>query len=220
MPKTIKIDFVSDVSCPWCVIGLRGLEMALERTRDLISADVRFHPFELNPMMAKEGENVGEHVRRKYGGTPDQSVAAREMIRDRAAEVGFAINYTDDSRVYNTFDAHRLLHWAAVEGNGRQHALKRRLFELYFSEQRDPSDHEVLLEAVTDAGLDRAAAAQLLASDTYADEVRHAEHLWQNRGVHSVPAIVINDRYLISGGQPPDAFEQALRNIAAELTDA
>ena len=220
MPKSIRIDFVSDISCPWCVIGLRGLEMALARTSDLVDADIRFHPFELNPMMAKGGENVGEHVARKYGSTPEQSAAAREMIRDRAAEVGFAINFTDDSRVYNTFDAHRLLHWAAVEGSGRQKALKHRLFELYFSEQRDPSDHDALLEAVSDAGLDRTAAAEVLASDIYTEAVRGAEHLWQNRGVHSVPAIVINDRYLISGGQPPEAFEQALRNIAAELADA
>lgn len=220
MPKPIKIDFMSDISCPWCVIGLRGLELALERTRDLVSADIRFRPFELNPTMAKEGENVSEHVMRKYGGTPEQSAAAREMIRERAAEVGFAINFTADSRVYNTFDAHRLLHWAELEGNGHQQALKHRLFELYFSEQRDPSDHDVLLEAVTDAGLDRQAASEVLASDRYAEDVRRAEHLWQSRGVHSVPAIVINDRYLISGGQPPDAFEQALRNIAAELTDA
>ncbi|MET0375048.1 MAG: DsbA family oxidoreductase [Rhizorhabdus sp.] len=220
MLRPIKIDFVSDISCPWCVVGLRGLEIALERTSDIIRADIRFHPFELNPMMAKEGENVGEHVARKYGSTPAQSVAARTMIRDRAAEVGFAINFTDDSRIYNTFDAHRLLHWAEVEGSGCQQALKHRLFEIYFSEQRDPSDHEVLLGAVADAGLDRAAADEILASDTYAEEVRQAEHLWQSRGINSVPAIVINDRYLISGGQPPDAFEQALRNIAAELTDA
>lgn len=220
MPKPIKIDFVSDVSCPWCIVGLRGLEIALERTSDVVSADIRFHPFELNPMMVKSGENVAEHVARKYGSTPEQSVAAREMIRDRAGEVGFAINFTDDSRIYNTFDAHRLLHWAEVEGDGRQQALKHRLFELYFSEQRDPSDHDILLEAVQDAGLDRAAAAGILASDRYAEEVRQAEHLWQSRGVHSVPAIVINDRYLISGGQPPDVFEQALRNIAAEMAEA
>ncbi|KKC27344.1 DsbA family oxidoreductase [Sphingomonas sp. SRS2] len=220
MPKSIKIDFVSDVSCPWCVVGLRGLEIALERTSDIVRADIRFQPFELNPTMAKEGENVGEHVARKYGSTVEQSLAARAMIRDRAAEVGFAINFTDDSRIYNTFDAHRLLHWAGVEGSGHQQALKHCLFELYFSEQRDPSDHEVLLEAVADAGLDRAAADEILSSDIYAEEIRQAEHFWQSRGIHSVPAIVINDRYLISGGQPSDAFEKALRNIAAELAEA
>lgn len=220
MPKTLKIDFVSDVSCPWCVVGLRGLEIALERASDAVSADIRFHPFELNPMMVKEGENVGEHVARKYGSTPEQSAAAREMIRNRAGEVGFAINFTDDSRIYNTFDAHRLLHWAEIERGGHQQALKHRLFEIYFTEQRDPSDHAVLLEAAEDAGLDRARAAEILASDRYAEEVRQTEHLWQSRGVHAVPAIVINDRYLISGGQPPDAFEQALRGIAAELAEA
>jgi len=219
MPKTMKIDFVSDISCPWCIIGLRGLEIALERTGDMVTADIHFQPFELNPTIAREGEDIAEHVMRKYGATAEQSAATRAMIRDRAAEVGFAINFANDSRIYNTFDAHRLLHWAEVEGGGRQRALKHRLFELYFTEQRDPSDHDVLLDAAGDAGLDRAAAAEVLASDIYAEDVRQAEHLWQSRGVHSVPAIVINDRYLISGGQPPDAFEQALRNIAAELAE-
>lgn len=220
MTKRMKIDFVSDISCPWCIIGLRGLEEALERTAGLVDAELRFHPYELNPMMAKEGESVAEHIMRKYGRTPEQSEGTREMIRERAAEVGFAMNSSADSRIYNTFDAHRLIHWAGIEGSGRQRALKNRLFELYFTEQRDPSDHQVLIEAATSAGLDPRAAADVLASDLYAEEVRQAEHFWQSQGVHSVPAIVINDRYLISGGQPPEAFEKALRSIAAELAEA
>jgi predicted DsbA family dithiol-disulfide isomerase len=220
MATPLKIDFVSDISCPWCIIGLRGLEEALERTGDLVDADLRFHPFELNPMMAPEGESVAEHIMRKYGRTPEQSEETRTMIKERAAEVGFAMNSSADSRIYNTFDAHRLLHWAGIEGGGRQQALKHRLFEAYFTEQRDVSDPAVLIEAAGKAGLDTRAAAELLASDRYADEVRKAEHFWQSQGVHSVPAIVINDRYLISGGQPPDAFEKALRSIAGELAAA
>ncbi|MES2497874.1 MAG: DsbA family oxidoreductase [Pseudomonadota bacterium] len=220
MATPIKIDFVSDISCPWCVIGLRGLEEALERTRGEIAAEIHFQPFELNPSMAKEGENVAEHVARKYGSTPEQSAATREMIRDRAAAVGFAINFTPDSRIYNTFDAHRLLHWAGTLGGERQRALKHALFEAYFTEQRDPSDRAVLIEVAGEAGLDRTEATAVLDSDRYAAEVRDDEHLWQRRGVSSVPAVIVNDRYLISGGQPADAFEQALRSIAAETAAA
>jgi predicted DsbA family dithiol-disulfide isomerase len=220
MTKQMKIDFVSDISCPWCIIGLRGLEEALDRTSDLIDAELRFHPYELNPMMAKQGESVAEHIMRKYGRTLEQSEDTRAMIQERAAEVGFAMNSSADSRIYNTFDAHRLIHWAGIEGSGKQRALKNRLFAIYFTEQRDPSDHDVLIEAAVSVGLDARAAADLLNSDIYAEEVRQAEHFWQSQGVHSVPAIVINDRYLISGGQPPDAFEKALRSIAGELAEA
>lgn len=215
MARPMKIDFVSDISCPWCVIGLRGLEEALERTGDLIDAHITFQPFELNPAMPPEGQNIGEHLRQKYGSTPDQSAASREMIRGRAAEFGFAINYSDDSRIYNTFDAHRLLHWA--EGEGRQAELKHALFEAYFTDGRSPADHDVLVAAAEKAGLSGEGAREVLATGQYGEEVRQAEQLWQSRGINSVPAIVIDGRYLISGGQPPEAFERALRKIAAEV---
>lgn len=213
MSKPMKIDFVSDVSCPWCIIGLRGLEEALARTGDLIDADITFQPFELNPQMGKEGQNIGEHIAEKYGATPEQSAANRAMIRQRAADLGFTMQMSDTSRIYNTFDAHRLLHWADLEG--KQAALKRALFQAYFTDQQDPSDPAVLVAVAEKVGLDPARAAEILASDLYAQEVRAAEQLWLSRGIHSVPAIVINDQYLISGGQPPEAFEQALREIAA-----
>ncbi|MGE3747026.1 MAG: DsbA family oxidoreductase [Sphingomonadaceae bacterium] len=214
MARAMKIDFVSDVSCPWCIIGLRGLEEALDRTGDLIDADIHFQPFELNPDMPAEGQNIGEHIRQKYGSTPQQSASTREMIRARSAELGFTMNSSDDSRIYNTFDAHRLLHWA--EGEGRQQALKHVLFEIYFTEGRSPGDHDVLVEAAERAGLPADTAREILDTDRYAQEVRAAEQLWRSRGINSVPAIVIDGRYLISGGQPPEAFEQALRKIAAK----
>jgi predicted DsbA family dithiol-disulfide isomerase len=213
MSKPLKIDFVSDVCCPWCIIGLRGLEEALVRTGDLVTADITFQPFELNPQMGKDGQNIGEHIAEKYGSTPEQSAANRTMIRDRAAELGFAMEISDTSRIYNTFDAHRLLHWAQIEG--RQVELKHALFDAYFTAQQDPSDHAVLVAVAARAGLDPARAADILASDLYAQEVRAAEQVWQSRGISAVPAVVINDRYLISGGQPPEAFERALREIAA-----
>ena len=214
MPTPIKIDFVSDVSCPWCVIGLGSLETAIDRVGDLVDVDIHFQPFELNPQMAPEGENIVEHIGRKYGSSPEQSAATRAMIRARAAETGFEMRMGDDSRIYNTFDAHRLLHWA--EEQGKQAALKAALFEAYFTKQQNPGDAGVLADTAASVGLDRAEAAEVLASGRYAGEVRAAEELWRQRGINSVPAIDINDKYLISGGQPAEVYEQALRQIAAE----
>jgi predicted DsbA family dithiol-disulfide isomerase len=210
----MQIDFVSDVSCPWCVIGLKGLETALERVGDLVDAEIHIQPFELNPNMPPEGQDMAEHIAQKYGTTREQSTASRETIRSRAAGVGFTIAFNDDSRIYNTFDAHRLLHWAELEG--RQVPLKHALFTAYFTDGLNPGDHDVLVEAARKAGLDPEEAAEVLRSGRYVDEVRAAERLWQSRGISAVPAIIVNERYLISGGQPPEAFEQAIRQIAAE----
>lgn len=214
MAKTLKIDFVSDIVCPWCAVGLGALEQALERLKGEVEAEIHFQPFELNPQMAPEGENVVEHIGRKYGSTPEQSAKSREMIRQRGAEVGFAFNYDDASRIWNTFDAHRLLHWA--EGEGRQAALKKALLKANFTDQRNPSDHAVLAEIAAEAGLDPDRAAAILASDEYAAEVRERQDFYRRAGIKAVPAVIIADRYLISGGQPAKVFEQALRHAAAE----
>ena len=215
-PKTLKIDFVSDVVCPWCAVGLGGLETALERLDGQVKADITFQPFELNPQIAPEGENIVEHIGRKYGATPEQSAANREMIRQRAAEVGFDMRMGETSRIWNTFDAHRLLHWAHETAPDRQKALKQALFKAHFTDNRNIADAGVLTSAAEAAGLDRAEAAEVLASGLYAQAVRQAEDLWRARGVSSVPAVVVEDKYLISGGQPAEVFEQALRRIAAE----
>ena len=214
MTKPMRIDFISDVSCPWCVIGLGGLEEALARVGDLVDAKITLQPFELNPDMPPEGQNIGEHIFEKYGATPEQSAANREQIRARAAEVGFTIATTPDSRIYNTFDAHRLLHWAGLEG--RQLPLKHALFEAYFTRGENPGDHEVLVAAAERAGLDPAKAREVLASGRFADYVRSVERQWYEAGIGAVPTAIINEKYLISGGQPADAFERALRAIAAE----
>lgn len=214
MTKPMKIDFVSDVSCPWCVIGLGGLEEALRNVGDLVDAQIHFQPFELNPDMPPEGQNIVEHIGQKYGSTPEQSAANRAAIHARAAEVGFTMKTSDQSRIYNTFDAHRLLHWAGIVGG--QDRLKRALFDAYFTQGQSPADHDVLVSAAEAAGLDGAAAREVLASGRYADEVRAAERHWLSAGINSVPAVIINDRYLISGGQPAAAFEQAIRTITAE----
>ena len=218
MTQSMKIDFVSDVSCPWCIVGLGGLEEALRNVGDLVQAQIAFHPFELNPDMPPEGQNIVEHVGQKYGATPEQSAANRAAIHARAAEVGFTMKTNEQSRIYNTFDAHRLLHWAGIVGG--QHALKRALFTAYFTNNQSPSDHEVLVAAAQAAGLDPAGARDVLESGRYAEEVRAAERHWRTNGINAVPAVVVNDRYLISGGQPPEAFERALRTIAAEAAAA
>jgi predicted DsbA family dithiol-disulfide isomerase len=218
MARPMTIDFISDVACPWCIIGLRGLEEALEQTRDVVDATITFQTFELNPDMPPEGQNIVEHVAEKYGASPEQSAANRETIRERAASVGFTMAMSDTSRAYNTFDAHRLLHWAGLAGQpeGGQAALKHALFEAYFTLNENPGDADVLVRAAEKAGLDGASARDILASGRYTDDVREAEHLWRTRGINAVPAIVIDQRYLISGGQPPETFAQAIRQIAAE----
>jgi predicted DsbA family dithiol-disulfide isomerase len=214
MDKPIKIDFVSDVSCPWCVIGLKALETALSRLGDGVAAELHFQPFELNPQMGAGGQDIGEHIAQKYGSTAEQMASSREMIRARGAELGFQFNMSKRGRIYNTFDAHRLLHWA--EGTGKQGELKHALFTAYFTEGRDPSDHEVLVDVVGKVGLDAKRAREILASDEFADEVRAREQLYLRNGIHAVPAVILNDKYLIQGGQPVEAFERALRQVAAE----
>ncbi|MFZ6731574.1 DsbA family oxidoreductase [Undibacterium sp. Ji42W] len=214
MSKEIRIDFVSDVSCPWCIIGLKSLEQAIDRVGDDAKVQLHFQPFELNPKMVPEGQDIAEHLAEKYGATQEQTTKNREMIRARGAELGFEFNMATRSRIYNTFDAHRLLHWA--ETQGRQHALKVALFELYFSKGESPASHEALLRVAGEVGLDTAEAARILASDAYAAEVRETESFYHQRGINSVPAIIINERHLISGGQPPEVFERALRQIMTQ----
>lgn len=218
MTRNLKIDFVSDVSCPWCIIGLRGLELALERVAGAIAAEIHFQPFELNPAMRPEGQNIVEHIGEKYGSTPAQSAQNREMIRARAAELGFAFRMTEASRIYNTFDAHRLLHWAGMDGaagTAKQRVLKHALFRAYFTDGRAMSDHDVLVDVAAEAGLDAARAREILAGEEFAAEVRAQQKFYRDLGIHAVPAIIIGERYLISGGQPVDLFERALKEIAA-----
>ena len=213
MAKTLKIDFVSDVACPWCAVGLSALDRAAERLAGEVELDMHFRPFELNPQMAPEGEDVDQHLARKYGRTKEEFAAARAAIRERGAAVGFT--FGERSRIWNTFDAHRLLHWAGLEGAAKQHALKMALLQAYHGEGRNPSDPEVLASVVASVGLDEARAREILEGDEFADLVRAEEQRWLRMGINSVPAVVINERHLISGGQPPEVFEQALREIAA-----
>ena len=216
MAKKIQIDFVSDVVCPWCAVGLASLETALKKLDGEIEAEIKFQPFELNPDMLPEGEDRDEHLAKKYGRSKAEFAASREVIRERAAAVGFTMN--PQERIYNTFDAHRLLHWAALvdkPSNGtRQAALKHALLRAYFTDARNIADVEVLVAAAAEAGLDAKETREVLATDRYAAETRLEEQAWLAAGINSVPAIVVNRTYLISGCQPPEVFEAHLREMA------
>ncbi|HUR88648.1 MAG TPA: DsbA family oxidoreductase [Ramlibacter sp.] len=220
MNAPLKIDFVSDVSCPWCAIGLASLEAALDKLKGDVGAEVHFQPFELNPAMPPGGQDITEHLTQKYRTTREQQQAARDAIRERGASVGFDFRKEGRDRIYNTFNAHRLLHWAGIEDAGKQLALKKALFKAYFTDGRAPEDTDVLVDAAKEAGLDAQRAAEILAGDEYAQDVREQEEFYQSHGIHAVPAVIVNDRHLIQGGQPPEVFEQALRQIAGESATA
>lgn len=212
MAARIKIDFVSDVSCPWCAVGLASLQTALSRLEGEVEVDIHFQPFELNPDMAPEGQDTVERLSRKYGMTPEEVRRNGDVITARGREVGFTFNMDKRTHTYNTFDAHRLLHWAGIEGH--QLALKQALLKAYFTDGENPSAHDVLIRLCKESGLDARRARDILESDDYAADVRERERFYTERGIHSVPAIIMNDRHLIQGGQAPEAFEQALRQVA------
>jgi predicted DsbA family dithiol-disulfide isomerase len=212
MTQQLKIDFVSDIACPWCAIGLSSLELALSRLGDAVDAQIVVHPFELNPDMGPDGEAIVDYLGKKYGRTPEQITETQAMIRERGASVGFT--FGPRTYVYNTFDAHRLLHWAGLEG--KQLPLKMALLRAYHAEGKDPSNHEVLVEAAQSVGLDATRASEVLQNGAYADEVRAEEREYQSKGIQSVPAIIFNDRYLVSGGQPVETFEQVIQKVLTE----
>ena len=217
MNTPLKIDFVSDVSCPWCAVGLSSLEEALRRVAGEVQTELHFQPFELNPAMPPGGQDVTEHLTQKYGSTPDQQAASRDAIRERGAALGFTFRKEGRGRVYNTFNAHRLLYWAGLEGVAFQHALKKALLAAYFTDGLSPGDPDVLVDAAATAGLAPERAREILDGDEFAAEVREREQFYQGQGIHAVPSVIINDRHLIQGGQPPEAFEQALRQIAGAV---
>ena len=211
---SLRIDFVSDVSCPWCAVGLGALQAALARVAPDITAELHFQPFELNPHMPAEGQDTIEHLTQKYGISAEQARANGQAIRERGAAVGFTYDPERRSRVWNTFDAHRLLHWAELQGPAQQLALKQALLKAYLTDGENPSDHDVLVRLAGEAGLNTAQAREMLASDEYAQATRQREQEFLDAGIHSVPAIILNRQHLISGGQPVEVFERALRQVA------
>ena len=216
----MRIDFVSDVTCPWCAIGLNALERALERIGDdLGEVELHMQPFELNPTMEPEGVDATEYMTSKYGLRPEQLAANRARIVERGTAEGFAFGAR--AHIWNTFDAHRLLFWAGAEGPpGSQRSLQHALLTAYHGHGRNPGAQDVLLELALQVGLPVGRAREVLQRGEFAEAVREAERFWQELGIDGVPAVIINRQHLISGGQPNEVFEQALRQLAAEKADA
>lgn len=214
MSNPVKIDFVSDVACPWCAIGLASLERAIAAVGDGLQVEVRFQPFELNPDMAPEGESIAEHLGRKYGLSPAQLAQNGEALRRRGEALGFHFDLQKRDRIYNTFDAHRLLHWAGGLGATQQHALKRALLQAYHAGGRDVSDRDTLVAIASAAGLDATEARDVLQTGRFAAEVRERERFYQQHGIQAVPSVIFNERHLVQGGQPPETFEQVLRQLS------
>ena len=213
--KNLHIDFVSDVSCPWCAVGLWALQNALHRVAPLVTATIHCQPFELNPRMTPGGQDITEHLTQKYGSTAEQQAQIRHTLSERGRAEGFEFNTAGRGRIYNTFDAHRLLHWASVEHPHSQLPLKKALLLACHRDRQAMDTHAVLLDAALSAGLDGARASEVLASGAFESAVRERQAFYATQGIRSVPAVVINGRHLISGGQPREVFEQALRQIAA-----
>jgi predicted DsbA family dithiol-disulfide isomerase len=214
MKDSIDIQFVSDVMCPWCVVGLGNLNKALAELEETVTANTSFQPFELNPSMPAEGQNFSEHIIEKYGISKEESEKNRAVMQERGKELDFDFNFTEESRMRNSFDAHRLLHWAELEG--KQPELKMALFKAHFTHNQDVSDYTVLANLAASVDLDPAAAKGILENDRYAEEVRKQEQFWQQNGINSVPTVIINNKYAITGGQPAESFKQAIEEIVAK----
>lgn len=214
MTEPLRIDIVSDVMCPWCVIGYRQLAKAL--TASGTAHEIHWHPFELNPHMPPEGQNTREHIIEKYGSTPAQSEQSRQHMAALGDDLGFKFAWTDASRMHNTFNTHQLLHWA--ETQGRKHDLKMALFTAYFTDQRNLSDDAVLADVAAEIGLDRDEALAILSDQRFADEVRRAEQFWQQQGISGVPAVVFNRKHLVTGAQGVENYTSILSQLA-EMKD-
>lgn len=208
---TIRVDIVSDVVCPWCVIGYYQLAKAAQDTG--IGIDVHWHPFELNPEMGEDGENLREHLAAKYDTTPEGSRKARARLTELGAALGFAFNYADDMRMVNTFRAHQLIDWA--EGQGKAHEAKLALFAAFFTRRENVADINVLIEVAGQIGLDRSAARAMLDSGDRAEKVREKEQFWTSRGVQGVPAMIFDRQHLVTGAQGEENYARILKQLKA-----
>ncbi|GGX55055.1 DSBA oxidoreductase [Tateyamaria omphalii] len=216
MPDTdspvVDVDIVSDVMCPWCIVGFRQLEQSLGTAG--IGARVRWHPFELNPDMPPEGQNLTEHIAEKYGASPEQSKQNRAQIQALGSSLGIDFVFSPDSRIVNSFDAHQLLDFALALG--LQHPLKLALFKAHFTDQRDVSDRSVLLDVAESVGLDRADAEDVLQSGKLKESVREKQAFWTSHGISGVPSMVFGGKYLVTGAQGAENYAQILRKAAED----
>lgn len=212
MEQALQIDVISDVMCPWCIIGYRQLLGALEATQT--PHEIHWHPFELNPNMPPEGQNIREHVAEKYGSTPEQSKKSREHMTKVGAELGFEFSYSPDSRMHNTFNTHQLLHWAGTKG--RKGALKMTMFAAHFTNGRDLSDNQVLADIAKETGFDHAEALAVLEDQRFASAVRQEESFWVQQGISGVPAVVFDRKHLVTGAQGTPNFIRILEQLSKE----
>jgi len=216
---TLQLDIVSDISCPWCIVGYSALQIALKRLKGKVDANVTWHAFELNPQMPPEGQDVNEYMMQKYGLSEEKAEQNREQLKQAGLAVGYEFGLRGGGLIYNTFDAHRLLCWAKEpKEQKKQTELKLALFDLYFKNSGNPSDHVQLLKVVKDIGLEESKAKKILESQDYAQDVRADQKHYHSLGIKSVPAVIVNNKHLISGGQPADAFEQTLLELSKEIT--
>lgn len=205
----LRIDIISDVMCPWCIIGYRQLAIALEDRK--VDHEIHWHPFELNPNMPAEGQDIGEHLAEKYGTTPEQSAVNRANMIAHGEELGFEFNFVDGFRMHNTFNTHQLLHWA--EEQGRKNDLKQALFAAHFTNGRDLSDDAVLAGIAAEIGLDRAEAAAVLADQRFASEIREEQKFWTQQGISGVPVVVFDRQHLVTGAQGVDNYQSILGQL-------
>lgn len=212
----LDIDIVSDVMCPWCIIGYQQLEQALATTG--MGARIRWHPFELNPDMPLTGQNTSEHIQEKYGSTPEQSAQSRAQMQNLGQELGFTFNFGPESRMWNTFVTHQLLDFALSQG--KQHPLKMALFDAHFTDQRDLSQKDVLVDVATFVGLSTVDAARVIDSGELADSVREKQKFWTERGISGVPSMIFAGKYLVTGAQGADNYAEILRRTVAETEAA
>lgn len=208
--EPLRIDIISDVVCPWCIVGYRQLAQALEATGT--PHEIHWHPFELNPEMAAEGQNLGEHIAEKYGSTRAQSLESRARLTDLGAGLGFEFNFTDDMRMHNTFNAHQLIHWADMQNLGNE--LELALFSAHFTHRRDLSSIDVLVDIAQGIGLDGAEARAVLEDQRFAAEVRQKESFWVQQGIRGVPAVVFDRKHLVTGAQGTDTYASILNQLA------
>ncbi len=214
MAEKIKLDIVSDVVCPWCTIGYKRLERAISEMGIADKIEIEWQPFELNPHMPAEGENVIEHIANKYGSTLDQQMESQERMKDAGEELGFTFDYFEGMRIVNTRDAHVLLDYAKEKG--KQTELKMRLVAAFFSERKDVSDRDVLAQELKAVGLNVEKAMSRLDDDSARYEVTSKERYWQSLGVSSVPTFVFDKNSALTGAQPVDVFKQVLTELLAE----
>lgn len=213
MTTPLRIDIVSDVMCPWCIIGYRQLAQALEATGT--AHNIHWHPFELNPDMSPEGQNVREHIAEKYGSTPEQSELSRQQMTQLGAAVGFEFRFTEGMRMHNTFNTHQMLHWA--DESGHKNGLKMALFAAHFTDGRDLSDIAVLADVAGEIGLDRFEAVAVLEDQRFAAEVRKEQSFWIQQGISGVPGVVFDRKHLVTGAQGVNNYTKILEQLTQQV---